>query len=57
MKFEEIIISEMKNLEEGFYWKVNTHREISQQLSAQKNKPFIPSWAHKKCLSCQIKKK
>lgn len=58
MKFEEIIISEMKNLEEGFFTgKVNTHKEISQQLSAHKNKPFIPSWAHKKMLELSDKEK
>lgn len=56
MKFEEIIITEMKQLDEGFFTgKINTHREISTQLTAHKNKPFIPSWAHKKMLELSNK--
>lgn len=56
MNFEEMVLADYKRLEEGFFRpKPSLHHEIQTQLAAHNNKPFIPSWAHKKMLELQDK--
>jgi len=58
MSFEDIVITEMKGLDEGvFTKKPNTHAEVSTQLSAHKYTPFIPLWAQKKMIELSDKEK
>jgi len=56
MNFEELLITDMKKLDENFFIKRNNnYLELSHQLNVHAKKPFIPSWAHKRMLELRDK--
>lgn len=49
MNFEDMLITDMKGLDEGFFKSKNTlHKEVIHQLSTHGSKPFIPLWAQRR---------